>query len=293
VRQKAQKKSRALIQKKVLFLGSILLIVYLLIIFNIKNISSINQIDTRNQNNLQKSSLTNNFALQDQVTPASGILLPLMWADFGKRMLADGVIDEAKFRNLFPSDLSEEENQILTGSNNKEITLNLENSRFLLDLFWAFGLANQNKILEQGEISNPKYGGDLSRFASTGGWTLAKDDTMNHYSHHQYLQLTENQQSLVEKVAKNIYRPCCDNSTYFPDCNHGMAMLGLLELMAANNVGEDEMYQVALRVNAYWFPQAYLKLAIYFQEQGESWSQIDPKLILSKKYSSASGYQKL
>ena len=33
---------------------------------------------------------------------------------------------------------------------------------------------------------------------------------------------------MENKIAKGIYRPCCNNSTYFPDCNHGMAMLGLL-----------------------------------------------------------------
>ena len=38
---------------------------------------------------------------------------------------------------------------------------------------------------------------------------------------------------IVEEIAGNIYRPCCGNSTAFPDCNHGMAMLGLIELMVS------------------------------------------------------------
>ena len=59
---------------------------------------------------------------------------------------------------------------------------------------------------------------------------------MNHYSMHRFIVLTPEQQALVEKVSKGIYRPCCGNSVYFPDCNHGMAMLGLLELMASQGV---------------------------------------------------------
>jgi hypothetical protein len=70
-----------------------------------------------------------------------------------------------------------------------------------------------------------------------------------------------------------------------------MAMLGLLELMAANGVNEQKMYDVALKVNSYWFPQTYLDLATYFKEQGQDWNEVDAKLVLSSEYSSAQGYQ--
>jgi len=135
-----------------------------------------------------------------------------------------------------------------------------------------------------------QYGGDAGRFASTGGWSLAQGSPMDHYSKYQFISLTPDQQALVAKVSKNIYRPCCGNSVHFPDCNHGMAMLGLLELMAVNNVGEDEMYKVALGVNTLWFPQTYLDLATYFKEQGQEWDEVDPKLALGAQYSSGQGY---
>ena len=48
-----------------------------------------------------------------------------------------------------------------------------------------------------------------------------------------------------ERAAPFVYRPCCDNATHFPDCNHGMAMLGLLELMAAQGASEEEMFAAA------------------------------------------------
>src|SRR3989338_7464064 len=112
---------------------------------------------------------------------------------------------------------------------------------------------------------------------------------MNHYSRHPLVVLTKEQQELVEEVSKNIFRPCCNNPTYFPDCNHGMAMLGLLELAASQGFGEKELYQMARKVNAFWFPDQYLTIAKYLESKGKSWNDADPKEILGAKYSSASG----
>ena len=141
-------------------------------------------------------------------------------------------------------------------------------------------------------MSDKKYGG-AGGFASTGGWTLARGDAMSHYSKHRFIVLTPEQQTLVEKVSKGIYRPCCGNSTYFPDCNHGMAMLGLLELMASQGVSEDEMYKSALVVNSYWFPDTYITIAKFLKSQGKNWESVDPKEILGFDYSSGAGFQKV
>lgn len=230
-------------------------------------------------------------AIAQEVLPAEGIELPITWGDLGKRMIDDGVIDETKFRALFEGGLSNHDEQMLTGNSDQAIVMNEGNSRFILDMLWAFGLANKNNILENGEMTDPQFGGDASQFASTGGWTLAKGAGFDHYSKHSYVTLTDEQQDLVDRVSQGIYRPCCGNSTHFPDCNHGMAMLGLLELMAKNGATEEEMYQVALQVNSYWFPQTYIDLATYFKEQGQEWNQVDPKIALSQERSSAIGYQ--
>ncbi len=223
------------------------------------------------------------------VIPASGVVLPIKWNSLGKELVDTGVIDYQKFVQLFSEGLTDEEQQILYGTWDGPITLTPENSRFVLDLLWAFGLGNKNSVLDAGDMVDPKYGG-ADRFASTGGWNIAKGDVMDHYSKHEFVALTPKQQALVEEVAKGIYRPCCGNSTYFPDCNHGMAMLGLLELMAATGATRDEMFATALKVNSIWFPQTYTDLAVYFAEQGVDWKDVDPELVLSKEYSSASGY---
>ena len=250
-------------------------------------------LDRRNfqEEESETSNNINNIELQDEVIPTDGIELPIKWGDVGQQMVADGVIDQQLFREIYTNGLKEEEEEILSGTWDGVIILNQQNSHFLLNMLWAFGLANKNDILETGEMTDEQYGGDAGQFASTGGWTLAKGDSMSHYSAHPYVSLTNEQQALVDRVSAGIYRPCCGNSTHFPDCNHGMAMLGLLELMAANGVSEQEMYDVALKVNSYWFPQTYIDLATYFKEQGQEWDEVDSKLVLSAEYSSGQGYQ--
>ena len=144
-----------------------------------------------------------------------------------------------------------------------------------------------------GNIGTGTLGTGTDRFASTGGWTLAKGDIMNHYSAHGFIKLTLEQQRLVEDVSKNIYRPCCNNPTHFPDCNHGMAMLGFLELMASQNAGKEEMYRVALAVNSYWFPETYSAIAQFLQTKNFDWRKAEPKDLLGYNFSSASGYQQI
>lgn len=247
-----------------------------------------------------KNSLSQEFKkdiinFEEIIIAKEGVVLPIQWNDLGRQMVEAGVIDKVNFEKLYENrgGLSDIDKKILYGIDNKEIIMNTENSGFLLNLLWAFGLSNKNRILEEGPMTQKKYGGNAGNFASTGGWNLSVGDSMNHYSKYQFIELTEEQQALVERVSKNIYRPCCGNSTYFPDCNHGMAMLGLLELLAMSNISEEEMYEIALKVNSYWFPDTYLAIAQYFSEQGIEWKDVNPKEVLSDAYSSAQGYMRV
>ena len=185
-----------------------------------------------------------------------GTALPVGWGDLGAKMISVGVIDAEKFESLYAGSaiLDDDARKLLYETDNGNLEMTQKNSGVILNLLWALGLGNKNDVLDFGPMKDPRYGG-AGNFASTGGWILAKGDAMEHYSRHPFMILTEEQQKLVERVAKNVYRPCCSNSTYFPDCNHGMAMLGFLELMASQGVGEKEMYDYAAKVNAYWFPE--------------------------------------
>lgn len=230
--------------------------------------------------------------LAEAVLPSAGVTLPVTWGDLGKQMIEKGVIDRDKFVSLYEDRLGfgAEEKTLLEQSGNGSIRINPDNAGFLLNLLWALGLGNKNSILDSGPMVDERYGG-AGNFASTGGWSLSKGNAMDHYSRHEFIKLAKDEQAKVERVAQNIYRPCCDNSTFFPDCNHGMAMLALLELMAAQGVSEKEMYAVALQVNAYWFPDTYMTLAKFEAGNGNSWPNADPKKLLGAEFSSASGYR--
>lgn len=233
--------------------------------------------------------------LEKVVVPDEGIVLPVTWGDLGKKLVDNGTIDMKKVEALYAErgGLDEATRKMLTETNNGQIVITKENSGGVLNLLWALGLANKNDILEKGPMTDKQYGGNAGQFASTGGWILAAGKPMDHHSRHLMVPLTPGQQLLVESVSKNIYRPCCGNSTYFPDCNHGMAMLGLLELMASQNVSEADMYKAALAVNSYWFPNTYLTIAQYLKTKGIAWKDASPKGILSQEFSSAAGYQQI
>ena len=232
--------------------------------------------------------------LEGEVLPPDGVILPVRWNDLGKKLVDAGAIDANQFKAIYEdrSAFTDEYESLLLGENNGQLKITNENSGYLLNLLWALGLANKNPILDTGEMTNPAYGG-AQNFASTGGWTLAKGNAMDHYSAHQLFSLTPEQQDLVDKVSNGIYRPCCGNSTHFPDCNHGMAMLGLLELMASQGVSEEDMWKAALAVNSYWFPDTYLTIATYMNNQGVYWQNVNPQEVLGADYSSASGYKRV
>ena len=232
--------------------------------------------------------------LEEEVLPSQGVILPVVWGDLGIQLVNNGTIDAEKFKAIYESkgQFSDEYKKLLLGQNNSKIKITKDNASYILNLFWALGLANKNSILEEGEMMNPIYGG-AENFASTGGWTLAKGNSMDHYSRHSLIKLTSEQQALVDKVSRGIYRPCCGNSTHFPDCNHGMAMLGFLELMASQGINEQDMWKTALIVNSFWFPDTYLTIATYMKDKGVNWQDVNPQEILGINYSSAQGYKNI
>lgn len=233
--------------------------------------------------------------LEQSVLPKDGITLPVTWGDLGAKLVEVGAIDPTKLEALYKDrgGFPAEYRKMIEKNANEKIVITNWNAGYLLNLLWALGLANRNPILEdKNEMMNPAYKG-AGNFASTGGWVLAKGAAMSHYNMHPLIVLTADQQAIVERVSRNIYRPCCGNSTHFPDCNHGMAMLGLLELMASQGVSEQDMYKTALAVNSYWFPETYLTLATYMQQKGVMWKDVSPQEMLSAPYSSSSGYQNI
>jgi hypothetical protein len=230
--------------------------------------------------------------LQEQINSVDGYALSVSYADLGPRLLEGGVIDYEAFAGIYENSgnpLSAEQVDILTRGSEAEIVITAQNAHFLLNFFWAVGLANNNPVLTAGPMVT--YGEEgVGQFASTGGWSLATKPVNELYSSLNLIPLTAAQQQRVQEVAAGVYRPCCDNNTLFPDCNHGMAMLGILELMASGGASVDEMFEAAKYINAYWFPQQTLETAIYLQvNQNVDFKNADAKLVVSETFSSGSG----
>jgi hypothetical protein len=233
-------------------------------------------------------------AILKQINPADGFALPVRYGDFAPRLIAAGAIDFEQFVKLYEESgnpLNDQQIDLLTKGSDDQVVINKENQHFLLNLFWALGLANQNKILTEGPMMrNGKE--KVVNFASTGGWTLGTKPVIEIYASQPIITLTEAQQKRLEEVTIGVFRPCCDNPTHFPDCNHGMAMLGLLELMASQDASVDEMFEAAKEVNAFWFPQQALELAILFKEtKNVDFVKVDSRQFVGQQLSSGSGFQ--
>lgn len=227
------------------------------------------------------------------VAPEEGYTVDVNWGDTGVRLVEAGGIDLDKYRENYGDEKYQELLAYLTEPQNKGITITRDNAYFWVNTLWALGLTQKSDVLEKG-VMGVEYKDRLGNFASTGGWTLGVKDAVSLYSSSEIVSLTDAQQALVTKVSQGVYRPCCGNPTSFPDCNHGMAILGLLELMAGQGLSEEEMYQAALAFNSYWFTQTYVDLAYYFKtEKGTEWSDVDAKEVLAAQYSSAAGYQSI
>ncbi|MBI2590852.1 MAG: hypothetical protein HYW33_03170 [Candidatus Blackburnbacteria bacterium] len=228
--------------------------------------------------------------VQEKVIPANGFTFNIRWGNLGARMVRDGVISKSKLAQAITGDATfpEEYEAYFKEKGPDTIVLNQTTARFWVDVLWGLGLANKNKVLTQGQMVKL---GKTENFASTGGWTLGARKPMQIYAKYSYIPLTAEQEKTVEEIAGSIYRPCCGNSTAFPDCNHGMAALGLIELMVSQGFPKEEIYKTVLAFNSYWFPQTYLDLAYYFEKSGKDYAKVPAQEILAQNYSSAAGYK--
>lgn len=234
--------------------------------------------------------------LAAQINPKEGYALPISFRDIGPQMVEAGVFNRDAFVQVFQQagkPLGADQLAMLDGTYSGKIVINEANAYFLLNFFWALGLSNQNPILDSGPIQQ-NGSSRVTGFASTGGWSLATRPIEELFSSLQLIELTPEQQARAEDAAKAVYRPCCDNPTHFPDCNHGMAMLGLLELMASQGASIDQMLESAKYVNAFWYPQQTLEQAAYFQKaEGKAFKDVDPRTLLGAQFSSGSGFNAL
>lgn len=228
--------------------------------------------------------------LKKQVLPEGGFAAPVKWGNLGPTLVSLGVIDLEKFKKAVNP--TEEQLKILTEEIDRPIAINETNSQFVVDVLWALGLAQKSKVYTDGPMGK-EYKKDVANFASTGGWTLSRGKAVDYLGKYETVKLSEEQQDRVFAISKNIYRPCCGNPTSFPDCNHGIAALGLVELMVEQGFSNEEIYKTVLGFNSFWFPQSYLTLAAKYILGGTSWDKIDARQALGQEFSSGQGAAKI
>ena len=262
-------------------------------LLGLRDLSGVN-VKGGTSNASESQGVTDTTTLVKQINPPDGYTLAAKYGDIGPQMLTAGAIDYDAFVGVYEKagrPLTSEQIAILSKGSNSSVVFNPENAYFLLNFFWALGLANENPILTEGPMVQYSEG-QIEGFASTGGWTIAAKPITEVYASVPILSLSPEQQKLVEEVAERVYRPCCNNPTHFPDCNHGMAMLGMLELLASQDASADEMFTAAKYANAFWYPQQTLELAAFFKNsQNLDFSQVDSRQILGQNFSSATGFQ--
>lgn len=229
---------------------------------------------------------------EKKVTPEEGVTLPILWGDWLPKLVRAGIIDSVKLEESFARNggLTDEQRKLLSAGSEEFIKIDKDNNWFLVTVFWPLGLANKIEI----NRNSPIAGKDLFNFASTGGWTLGRaENGGSYFNKYELVKLTTEQEKLVKELAENFYRPCCNNSTFYQDCNHGSALLGLLELGASQGLTREQLAEAALVANSYWFPQQYIATAVYLEKvKGVSWSYADPEYVLGGDFSTISGFQK-
>ncbi len=222
---------------------------------------------------------------------ASGYTSRMSLADSVVKLVQAGVIHPGKFAAAHARGgaASQEVDELLRHHSFAPILITRENAALYVNALWPLGLANRMAIND----ASPLNGSARFGYASTGGWTLGMEANGGAYfNEFPIVTLSARQEALVAKVAHHSFRPCCNNSTFFQDCNHGSALLGLLVLGASQGLGEDELYREALAFNSFWFPHEYANVGIYFRElRGIGWKDVDPRLAMSAEISSASGYR--
>lgn len=237
----------------------------------------------------------NRRLLYDEVTskvvPVTGFESRIALRDSIVRLVRHRVIDLGKFFALqrngerMPGDLS----HVLDQPSDRPIRLTRENAGAYVNLLWAIGLANRMV----GNFSSPLIGDSLGTFASTAGWTLGeRDDGGDYFNKFPIVDMTFSQEALAIRVAKSTFRPCCDNSTFYQDCNHGSALYGLLQLGASQGLRPADLYREALAFNSFWFEPYYVRTALYFAvSRRTAWRDVDPEVVMGRKYSSLSQWR--
>ncbi len=255
----------------------------------------------------------NQAILYAQVTPQAGYTLPFKWGDSIRKLIQAGALNVSNLTIILNNShqpLTFSEKEILNGTYSGYIQFNSTNTEFIQLVLWGLGINDNNTIITKGAIINASvpYANSINNnatlrqrlnqnvtpywaasryFASTGGYGPIGKLQLGMLD---IISLSSSEQVIADYTAENSYRPCCDNPTAFPDCNHGAAALGLIELLASQGANQGQIFSAVRYFNQYQFPQQYSEIAAYFDSQRQNYSQVNSSKVMSYSFSSLSGY---
>jgi len=217
------------------------------------------------------------------VTPKGGFETSVKWNDVVTNMVKTGVLDPDKLENIltkrYGQEMKPEWRDVLAGRN-ANLSINNDNAVFMMYVLWTLAKHNENEILTNSPIA--KYFTNYDIGVGRPG-----------YGDTPLLPLSTEQQAIVKRVSENAYRPCCSNSTAVPDCSHGYSALGLVQLMVSQGFSEKDIFETFVQFNSFWFPETYIKNALYFKiTKGKDWGDVSKELIAGAEYSTLQGSYK-
>ena len=225
------------------------------------------------------------------VIPPSGYQSRVALKDSIVNLVRNEVISREKFlaSQKFNGKMPQELSRVLDEPSSKPIRLTRENAVHYVNLLWPVGLSNRMTA----NMKSPVAGPDLPNFASTAGWTLGKQPEGSvYFNKFPIIEMNPETEALAVRVAKATYRPCCNNSTFFQDCNHGSALFAILQLGASQGLTEEQLYKEALAFNSFWFPDYYIRTALYFKVVRETgWRDADAKTLMGADFSAGGPWQ--
>lgn len=97
--------------------------------------------------------------------------------------------------------------------------------------------------------------------------------------------LSSSQRSTFDRIAGNVYHPCCDTTIDSCGCLHAVAGRGLAKKLLLEGWSEDQIYDELLLWQKLWWPKHYAGVATYLNQQGQSPFDFDSKTLLGMEFS--------
>jgi len=271
---------------KAAFTKVIAIVAVVLLVFQVSNAVTGNAPSTTSKDNtlIADGKLIDVDAVVESVIPKDGFVTDVRWGDIVTKMIETGALDPQKLESILTKRYGQEMKQewiaVLSGED-ANLEINNDNAVFMMYLLWALAKHNDNSILHNSQFAQYFTNYDIGVGRAGYGDVVL-------------LSLTVKQQALAKEIAENAYRPCCGQSTANPDCSHGFSALGLVELMTSQDFSKAEIYDAFVKFNSFWFPETYVKNALYFKiAEGQDWNETDKELISGIEYSSLAGSYKV